>query len=137
MTEKNLSHQCLFHSGMEAKDDEICRRCTALEETNREQWTAINKKAGSAFLMWGFGILVVVLLGIFTGLWRSQVAIEGKIIGALNSHNEVNTREQKDINEKIGSIRTDLTVMQNNFENYTKTGKWPNKHNRTEERGER
>ena len=129
--------QCLFHSGMEAQDDEMCRRCDKVEAENKDQWTAINKKAGSAFLMWGFGLLLIVLLAVFTGLWRTQVGMEVKIIGAMNSHNEANTKEQKDINNAIGSIRTDFTVIQNNFENYTKTGKWTPRRDHVEERKER
>jgi len=122
---------------MEAQDDEMCRRCDKVEVENKDQWTAINKKAGSTFLMWAFGIMVGVLLLVFGGLWRSQVGIEKTIVGAMNSHNEANTKEQKDINNAIGSIRTDLTVIQTNFENYTKTGKWTKNRDHVEERKER
>lgn len=108
-----------------------------MENENKEQWKAINTKAGSSFLMWAFGIIIGVLLLVFGGLWRSQVGMEGKIIGVVNSQYETNIKEQKDINMKIGNIRTDITVMQTNFENYTKTGKWTQRRNHTEERKER
>ena len=84
--------------------------------------------------MWGFGILVLVLLAIFGGLYKSQTNMENKIIGALNSHTEANTKEQKEINKQIGDIQTDLTVMQTNFENFTKTGKWSRRPDHAEEK---
>ena len=132
-----MDKQCLFHSGMQAQDEELCRRCDKVEAENKEQWAAIGTKAGSPFLMWAFGIMIVVLLSVFGGLWRSQVGMENKIIGVVNSHNETNIRKQEDINTKIGNIRTDITVMQTNFENYTKTGKWIQRRNHVEEKKER
>ncbi len=59
---------CPYHFGVDAEIEELCRRCNELNAANEKQWTSLKevgdetkKKAFSKTIMWGIGIMVVVL----------------------------------------------------------------------------
>ena len=84
MDEKQWKGQCPYHSGVEAQQDENCRRCTALEEQKDKLWDEVSKKASLSSIKWGIGIGLIILMAILGSMW----GVGGKLSGKIDSMND-------------------------------------------------
>ena len=82
---------CPYHSGVDAEIEELCRRCNELNAANEKQWTSLKevgdetkKKASSKTIMWGIGIMVVVLPAVLGVMWRGQDSLANKLSESEN-----------------------------------------------------
>jgi uncharacterized membrane protein YvbJ len=135
MPEKKEIVVCPFHSGFEAEIEELCRRCTELNAVDEKQWTSLKelgdetkKKASNKTIMWGIGIMVVVLIAVLGVMWRGQDSLaiklsesERRITSQISEQRREGEIKLEETNKKLDSLKENTIELKTKVEHYLKS----------------